>query len=90
MRLENNVFFVTGGAFKAPEGREYSVYITHHGNVDCRTLPRFPGAELTQPVFHATIYRTDAKPDEVVYEVERLGRIANCIVPGPPLIPLRA
>jgi 2-keto-4-pentenoate hydratase/2-oxohepta-3-ene-1,7-dioic acid hydratase in catechol pathway len=27
--------------------------------------------------------------DEVVYEVERLGRIANRVVAGPPLIPLR-
>ena len=27
--------------------------------------------------------------DEIVYEVERLGRIANRIVAGPPLIPLR-
>ena len=27
--------------------------------------------------------------DEIIYEVERLGRIANRIVAGPPLIPLR-
>jgi len=27
--------------------------------------------------------------DEIVYEVEQLGRIANRVVAGPPLIPLR-
>jgi 2-keto-4-pentenoate hydratase/2-oxohepta-3-ene-1,7-dioic acid hydratase in catechol pathway len=37
----------------------------------------------------ASAYPWLAVGDEIVYEVEQLGRIANRIVAGPPLIPLR-
>jgi hypothetical protein len=41
------------------------VYITNHGNIDSRTLPRLAATELKHPVFTSTYYHTNAKPEEV-------------------------
>ena len=42
------------------------MYMTNHGNLDSRTLPRFAGAEIKHSGFSGTSYLTDAKPDAVI------------------------
>ena len=53
-----------------------------HGHVRQRLSGRAAGARRRRVPWLAV-------GDEIVYEVERLGRVANRIVAGPPLIPLR-
>jgi hypothetical protein len=64
-------FLLTGGVYVHRDTAELSVRITNHGNIDSRTVPRFPGAELSAAELKyndagTTNYKTDAKPEAVL------------------------
>jgi hypothetical protein len=59
-------FFLSGSVYENRAAGELGVTLTHHGNIDSRTLPRFAGAKLKDNDVGRTIYLTEAKPDEVI------------------------
>jgi len=64
-------FLLTGGVYVYRDTGELSVRITHHGNIDSRTLPRYPKAELSAAQLKynnadTTNYQTDARPEAVL------------------------
>jgi predicted enzyme related to lactoylglutathione lyase len=58
-------FVMSGGAHKDPMGGAWSMYITNHGNIDSRTLPRIAGADVKNSAFVSTYYHTHATADAV-------------------------
>ena len=58
-------FSVSVTAVKNPNSGKAQVFVENQGNVDARTLPRFPGAKLDSAHFQSVSYRADARLEDV-------------------------
>jgi len=65
LKFSKNGFLAAVDIVKNPNDGKMMAFVQNHGNVDVRTLPRFPGAKTQQCYFHLCFHEANAKVDDV-------------------------
>lgn len=62
-------FHLSVSIVKNPNSSAMHAFVENQGNVDARSLPRYPGAEPEQAYFHIANYEANAKMEDVAKHV---------------------